>query len=151
MVQRLLTALFYPWLDMPNREVKIHEGRKRIDIVFVNLAQHGFFQWLTTAQGVPAPQVVIECKNYTGPLKNAEFDQLTGRFSPFRGQFGFLCYRGFADDKATVIARCRDAALDHRGFVIALDDDDLARMVEARKTDDFALFDYLLTRFRELI
>ncbi|MFG6502504.1 hypothetical protein [Microbacterium sp. P05] len=150
-VQHLLNALFYPWLDMPKRESKIHGGRKRIDIVYVNLAQHGFFQWLHTAGGVPAGQVVIECKNYSKALKNEEFDQLTGRFSPFRGQFGFLCYRGDADDKATVIARCRDAALDHRGFVIALDDHDLVTLVEARKAEGPQLFEYLLDRFQELI
>lgn len=150
-VQHLLNALFYPWLDLPRRESPIHGGRKRIDIVYVNLAEHGFFQWLTTAQGVSAPQVVIECKNYAKALKNEEFDQLTGRFSPFRGQFGFLCYRGDADDKAMVIARCRDAALDHRGFVIALDDNDLTELVEARKADGPQMFEYLLKRFRELI
>ena len=150
-VQRLLNALFYPWLDMPRRESPIHGGRKRIDIVYVNLAQHGFFQWLGTAGGVSAGQIVIECKNYSKALKNEEFDQLTGRFSPFRGQFGFLCYRGSADDRATVIARCRDAALDHRGFVIALDDGDLETLVAARREEGVELFDYLLGRFRELI
>jgi hypothetical protein len=150
-VQHLLNALFYPWLDLPKRESPIHGGRKRIDIVYVNLAQHGFFQWLTTAQDVSAPQVVIECKNYSKALKNEEFDQLTGRFSPFRGQFGFLCYRGDADDKAAVVARCRDAALDHRGFVIALDDSDLAMLVEARKNSEAEVFEFLLHRFRELI
>lgn len=150
-VQRLLNALFYPWLDMPKRESQIHGGRKRIDIGYVNLAQHGFFQWLGAAGGVSAGQVVIECKNYTNALKNEEFDQLTGRFSPFRGQFGFLCYRGRADDKSTVIQRCRDAALDQRGFVIALDDGDLATLVAARREEGPQIFDYLLGRFRELI
>lgn len=93
----------------------------------------------------------IECKNYTKPLKNEEFDQLTGRFSPSRGKFGFLCYRGDADEKADVIARCRDAGLDDRGFVIALDDADLGVLVEARKADYPEMFEYLLARFRELI
>lgn len=150
-VQHLLNALFYPWLDLPKRELKIHGGRKRIDIVYVNQAQHGFFQWLHTAGGVPSGQVVIECKNYTKPLKNEEFDQLTGRFSPSRGKFGFLCYRGEADEKADVVARCRDAAADDRGFVIALDDADLRALVEARKADGPDLFESLLARFRELI
>ncbi|CAI9393114.1 hypothetical protein MICABA_02338 [Microbacterium sp. T2.11-28] len=136
---------------MPKRELTIHGGRKRIDIVYINLAQHGFFQWLHTAGAVPAGQVVVECKNYSKALKNEEFDQLTGRFSPFRGQFGFLCYRGGADDRAAVVARCRDAALDHRGFVIALDDSDLSALVNARKGDESEMFEFLLSRFRELI
>ena len=150
-VQHLLNALFYPWLDMPKRELSIHNGRKRIDIVYVNQAQHGFFQWLHMAGDVPSGQVVIECKNYTKALKNQEFDQLTGRFSPLRGKFGFLCYRGGADRKPDVVARCRDAALDDRGFVIALDDDDLATLVEARRVGGSQMFDYLLGRFRELV
>lgn len=47
--------------------------------------------------------------------------------------------------------RCRDAALDDRGFIIALDDDDLSILVEARKADGPEMFDYLIMRFRELI
>ena len=42
-IQNLLTALFYPALDVPEREFKTHEGRKRIDINFANLAAEGFF------------------------------------------------------------------------------------------------------------
>ena len=149
--QRLLTALLYPALDFPKREDKILGGRKRIDITFTNIATDGFFRWLTDNQKVPAGSVVVEAKNYTDPLANPEFDQLTGRFSPRRGQFGLLCYRGIKDDKAKVIQHCRDAALDDRGYVIALDDDDMAKLVEARKAGDESTFAYLLARFRELI
>lgn len=150
-VQHLLTALLYPALDMPVREFKRNEGRKRIDIVFTNLAETGFFHWLHNAGGVPAGLVVIECKNYSAPLSNPEFDQLTGRFSPLKGQFGLLCYRGFADDKASVVRHCRDAALDRRGFVIALDDDDLVELVQSRKDGELTLFKHLMDRFQELI
>jgi hypothetical protein len=150
-VMHLLSALLYPALDMPVREFKIHDGRKRIDIVYTNLAEDGFFHWLHGAGGVPSGSVVVECKNYTGPLANPEFDQLTGRFSPMRGQFGLLCYRGFKDDKASVVQHCRDAALDGRGWVIALDDEDLRVLVESRKAGDDTTFRYLLDRFRQLI
>lgn len=150
-VQHLLTALFYPALDFPEREFKIHVGRKRIDITYTNVAESGFFAWLHTVQKVSSGMVVIECKNYTGKMKNEEFDQLTGRFSPHRGRFGILCYRGFKDDKAAVIQHCRDAALDDRGFVVALDDEDLAKLVESRKDGEMTLFRYLTQRFRELI
>lgn len=150
-VQALLTSLFYPALDMPTREDRIHEGRKRIDITYVNVANNGFFSWLVQIQKVSAGQIVVEAKNYNGELSNPEFDQLTGRFSLFRGQFGILCYRGFSDNKANVIKHCRDAALDHRGFVIALDDKDLAALVEARKDGEGTLFKCLHRRFMELI
>lgn len=150
-VQHLLTALFYPALDMPQREFKIHDGRKRIDIVYTNVAETGFFAWLDRHGGVPSGLVVVECKNYTGALANAEFDQLTGRFSPRRGRFGLLCYRGFEDQKSKVIQRCRDAALDDRGYVIALDDNDLRTLVQSRIDDELTLFKYLRQRFQELI
>ena len=150
-VQSLLNALLYPALDMPEREFNIHDGRKRIDIVYMNLADDGFFKWLGNAGDVECGQVVVECKNYTGPLANPEFDQLTGRFSPLRGRFGLLVYRGFKDDKSAVIQHCRDAALDGRGFVIALDDEDLRLLVEARKKGEETTFKYLMKRFRELI
>lgn len=148
-VEALLSALFYPALVMPVRESKIHEGRKRLDIKYTNDATRGFFHWLHAVHKTPSASVVVECKNYGSELKNPEFDQLTGRFAPQRGQIGFLCYRGFGD-KADVIRRCRDAALDRRGYVIALDDDDLAELVEERRSwnVDFA---YLHRRFNELI
>jgi hypothetical protein len=76
--------------------------------------------------------VVVECKNYGSELGNPEFDQLTDRFAPQRGQIGILCYRGFGD-KGDVIRRCRDTALDGRGYLIALDHDDLATLVEERR------------------
>lgn len=150
-VQHLLDALFYPALTTPRREFRTHDGRKRLDIMYANQAQTGFFKWIRDSQHVPSGQVVVECKNYSGPLSNPEFDQLTGRFSPARGQLGLLCYRGFADTKASVLQHCRDAALDQRGFVIALDDEDLFRLVESRDASGETQFEFLLERFNELI
>jgi hypothetical protein len=150
-VQNLLTALFYPALDMPEREFDIHDRRKRIDIVFANVSASGFFHWLDKHGGVSAGSVVVECKNYTGALANPEFDQITGRFSTRRGEFGLLLYRGFGSEKASVIRHFRDAALDGRGYVIALDDDDLRELVKARKDGEETTFAYLLSRYRELI
>ncbi len=95
-IQALLTPLFYPALDMPHREAPIHDGRKRIDITYVNMATRGFFWWLLNSHGTPASEIVVECKNYGREIKNPEFDQLAGRFSPRRGRFGLLCYRASA-------------------------------------------------------
>ena len=148
-IEALLSAVFYPALIFPVRESKIHEGRKRLDIRYTNDATSGFFNWLHAVHKTPAATIVIECKNYGSELGNPEFDQLTGRFAPQRGRVGFLCYRGFGD-RANIIRRCRDAALDGRGYVVALDDDDLARLVEDRRRTVIR-FEYLYTRFSELI
>lgn len=42
-VEALLTPLFYPALSMPQKQVEIHDGRKRIDITYANSASRGFF------------------------------------------------------------------------------------------------------------
>src|ERR1700722_3228419 len=42
-VEKLLTALLYPALTAPQIEYPIHNGRKRIDIAYANVGQHGPF------------------------------------------------------------------------------------------------------------
>lgn len=150
-VEALLTALFYPALDFPQREEKIHQGRKRIDILYTNRDTSGFFSWLANEHGVPSMFVPVECKNYGHEIANPEVDQLSGRFSPSRGRVGLLCHRGFGD-KQRWLDRCRDTALDDRGFIIALDDHDLEALVKYRKqTPDALSFPLLFERFRALV
>ena len=149
-VSRLVEALFAPDLSMPRREVKIHEGRKRVDLVFVNSARQGFFAWVS--QHYPAAHVFIECKNYTGDPANPELDQLAGRFSPSRGRVGLLICRTI-QDKDTFIRRCRDTAVDDRGWVIPLDDTDLQALVTARREKNYQAIWQLLkeSRFDRLV
>lgn len=150
-VEALLTALFYPALDFPKREFQIHEGRKRIDISYTNVAGSGFFRWLHTTHGVQASLIPVECKNYGAEIGNPELDQLSGRFSDQRGWVGFLVHRGYGD-KNLVIQRCRDTASDHRGYIIALDDQDLRALVHERTSSPGSIrFALLQTRFGELI
>jgi hypothetical protein len=148
-IEALMSALFYPSLDHPQVQARIHEGRKRIDISYTNLATDKFFKWLATHY--TAPNIFIECKNYSGDPGNPELDQLSGRFSPSRGRVGILVCRDF-EDKNTFLKRCRDTAVDQRGFVIALDDTDLAELVEERKkTLVSPPYDILWKRFTEII
>lgn len=146
----LLNALFYPWLSKPTLELRIHDGRKRIDITYWNSATSGFFDWLGRRH--PASHIFVECKNYNGDPGNPELDQLSGRFSPNRGTVGFLVCRRF-EDKEEFIKRCRDTANDQRGFVIPIDDVDLAQLVDARKDPDFAakISDFLKARWDRLV
>lgn len=147
-VERLLTAIFSPSLTMPRKEYPIHQRRKRIDIGYTNAGNRDFFSWL--AQHYPAANIFVECKNYRGDPANPELDQLGGRFSPTRGKVGLLCCRSF-EDKALFIQRCRDTALDDRGFIIALDDTDLRTLAELRRDSrEGALTTFLRTRFDEL-
>ncbi|MCM2420220.1 hypothetical protein [Streptomyces sp. RKAG293] len=127
-VEALMSALFYPSLAMPEMEEELHERRKRVDISYTNNATDGFFRFLSRHK-IPSRYVFIECKNYGTEVGNPEIDQLSSRFSPLRGKFGILACRSFAD-KERFLSRCRDTALDHRGFVIALDDGDMKQLVD---------------------
>lgn len=148
-VEGLLTAIFHPLLVNPRREYRIHDGRKRIDISYTNAAQLGIFHWL--AQHYPAPFIFVECKNYSRPVANSEFDQLSGRFFPSRGKVGLLLYRGY-DDKDHTLQICRDTARDQRGFILALDDSDLTTLVEERTREPLReYFGLLHERFMWLV
>lgn len=141
-IESLLSTLFYPALANPQVQREIHEGRKRIDIAYTNTATTGFFNWLGLHYA--ASHIFVECKNYGKELGNPELDQMSGRFSPSRGQFGIVVCRQF-EDKDLFVQRCRDTATDQRGFIIALDDLDLENLVNERKESD-RLFEFKLIR-----
>ena len=146
-VEELLTALFYPALTGPRVEYPIHEGRKRIDITYTNNARQGFFEWLRL-HSIPCRYIAVECKNYQSDPANPELDQLSSRFSPLRGQVGLLVCRMFKN-RELLVKRCRDTALDHRGYVIPVADTDLRKMVfEARS--EFTPVDARLPEFSSL-
>ena len=148
-IEKLLSVLFYPLLTNPQCEYPIHEGRKRIDITYTNVAQDGFFGWLSLH--FPASHVYVECKNYKEDQGNRELDQLAGRFSPSRGRFGILVCRNLID-RDLFIRRCRDTATDDRGFIVPLDEHDLTELVEQRQdTKNPYTFALLKDRFDKLV
>jgi hypothetical protein len=150
LVRSVLVALFYPALTYPIAQHEIHNGRKRIDISFTNEATSGFFFWL--AEKYNAPYVYVECKNYGKEIGNPEYDQLSGRFSTRRGTFGLLVCRS-VEDRKKVSLSCRDTAADGRGFIIVLDDDDLAVLLREAASDVLRTpsYELLRTRFLELV
>lgn len=148
-VEALLTALFYPALTNPVSQHKLHNGRKRIDITFVNMAASGFFRWLSL--NYPAMRIAVECKNYEGDIANPELDQMIGRFSPSRGRIGIIVCRSF-NKKEIFQQRCKDTAKDNNGFIMVLDDADLAKLVEYRRNaSEYMLWDPLKKQFDALI
>jgi hypothetical protein len=142
-IEKLLSALFSPYLSYPHLEKRIHEGRKRIDIEYTNVATSGFFKWV--GDHAPAPHVFIECKNYSRDIANPELDQISGRFSPRRGKFGIIVCRKL-EDKELFIKRCRDTADDDHGFIVPLDDDDMKVLVDQVRDINRASGDYPLLR-----
>lgn len=146
----LLTFLLHPDLIWPIKEREIHEGRKRVDIIYTNAARDGFFYMIMVAAQTRSTHVFVECKNYSTDVGNPELDQLTGRFGHQRGFFGLLLCRSDSRVDQTR-ARCRDAAQDGRGFVIVLTDADLQSMLgmisTGRRPD---VVRYLKLRYDEL-
>lgn len=150
-VKGILEAIFFPDLIHPRKEQEVHQGRKRIDISFTNDARRGFFNWLPNVKKIPCPFIHFECKNYTDDPNNPELDQLAGRFSPNRGQFGVLVCRECAD-RELFRQRCRDTVNDQRGYIIMLTDDDLEQLIEFRVRDDVRGIDELLhEEFRGIV
>jgi hypothetical protein len=125
----VLEFLLYPNLVYPTLEAEIHDGRKRIDILYTNASRTGLFERMQRGPQSRSQFVPVECKNYTRDINNPELDQIAGRFSRERGFFGIICSREI-QDKDRFIARCRDTAGDGRGIILPLDDDDIIRLLE---------------------
>lgn len=150
-IKSLLEILFYPYLINPIIEREIHNGRKRIDIVMDNNASNGFFQNLHDISKIYCPYVYIECKNYGRDVANPEIDQLSGRFSSHRGQFGILICRDIQDAELFV-KRCQDTYKDGRGLVIFLTDNDIIKMfLETKNDNEKAILDILEQKKREIM
>lgn len=145
------TALFYPALIQPHKEWEIHGGRKRVDIVFTNAADVGFFSHRRNDPKVNANAVIVECKNYSEDLKNTEIDQLLGRFDENRGKFGIIACRAINDHKA-LLERCRDASTRSQGYMFVLTDDDIISLLQFKaRLEDELIEAYLHRKYRELI
>jgi hypothetical protein len=133
-VERIFEWVFAPSLGPARRQDALFGGVKRVDIVFKNRARRGFWFDLPTKGLVACPYVFVECKNYGREVGNPEVDQLLGRFAETRGQVGFLvCNR--IEDRMRLLYRCREAARDRRGWILAIDKDDLVALLNARLSD----------------
>ncbi len=149
LIEKILTALFYPSLCNPQKQHKIHNGCKRIDITYSNEARVGFFRWLS--QHYPSAFVFVECKNYGKEIGNPEVDQIAGRFSPSRGIVGIIVCRSI--DKPDVLEkRCIDTAKDQRGYILCLSDKDIIKLMKAAKKGiQSHAFPMLMRKFQILV
>jgi hypothetical protein len=148
-VEALLSALFFPSLTSPQKQDKQHEGRKRVDITYVNTAQTGFFSWL--ASHYPSAHIFVECKNYGSEISNPELDQLSGRFGPSKGVVGILVCRSIKDP-VKLAKSCADTARDDRGYILTITDLELSKIVkEYTSSNGESEYPLLRTKFKKLV
>lgn len=146
-----LTILFYPQLIQPHKEWDVHGGRKRIDIVYTNAADTGFFGQRRDDPNTLANTVIVECKNYWDDIGNPEFDQMLGRFDHNRGRFGIIVCRAVKDTKR-LKQRQTDASSRGQGYVLVLTDHDIVRMLEAKsRLEDKEVEHALFAKYRQLL
>ncbi|TLQ38377.1 hypothetical protein FEZ33_11920 [Ruoffia tabacinasalis] len=132
-----MTFLFCPDLINPVKEQEINSGRKRIDLVYDNAAEDGYFFNLSTVKDIPSSYIFVECKNYNKTLSNPDFDQLNGRFSVNRGKMGFLVFRK-SDDEESLIKRCSDYYKDNKNLIIPLQDSDFIEILKQLQNEEFS-------------
>lgn len=147
-IKGILSKLFYPDLTQPVKEQEIHEGRKRIDLMYDNTAREGIFLDIPQKLNVPCLKIAVECKNYSSDPANPELDQLLGRLSSKRGEVGILVCRSVAN-RDLWRARCRDAVNEGHGYVLTLEDKDLAELLIAESIEKTR--EALAKKFSELI
>jgi hypothetical protein len=146
----VITYLFYPEIINPALEQDIDDGRKRIDITFLNSAESGFFKDRKDDAFALSREVIVECKNYADDVANPELDQLAGRFDPRRGRFGMMFCRSIADP-ALVLRRCRDTFQAQRGIIIIMCDDDVARLLRVDALNrGLAVQNFMRAKLREI-
>ncbi|MFF2795341.1 DNA cytosine methyltransferase [Lysinibacillus xylanilyticus] len=146
-----LEYIFDNQLKRGKKQVEIHEGRKRVDIVFDNGGKEGFFAELITHYQVKSAKIMIECKNYNGELNNRDFDQLLGRFNKNYGEFGILICREIYN-KEKIIKTCKDYLHSGKGWIIVLCDEDMKMLLNYRESEDYeSINDYMSNLISEVI
>lgn len=149
LVRSVLEYVFVPkHLSKIEAEKPLFEGRKRVDTLG-SVGDSGFFSILNRRYGIVAPYIHIECKNFSKDIGNREFDQLKGRFSKTKGQFGIIICRDI-DNNKLLLKRCRDASsADH--YIIVLTDVQLIELIEIRSKNRYKGIDDFLSDLLEEI
>jgi hypothetical protein len=146
-----LTTILGERVNDPKVEENINGGRKRVDIVYNNANNKGFFRELNDLQQIKCPKIIVECKNYGKELGNPELDQINGRLNNQRGRFGIVVCRT-VEDRKTLIQRCRDLVNDNGNYIIVLDDADMVELMKLNeKPAEGGIDKYFTARLDELI
>lgn len=129
----------------------MNQGRKRIDIVFDNFDNKGFFAHIRDRHNIFCPKIFIECKNYSTDPTNQEVDQLIGRLGNISGKFGILICRQ-VENEELLMQRCKAARDKGQGHIIYLVDKDIKNLLLMKEAlDNEGIINYLLNKWDRLI
>jgi len=127
-----LNQVFYPWLTRPQKEQPVDDGRKRIDILYSNSSEEGFFSRLVNHYKIHCPFISVECKNYSEDPANPELDQLLGRLSRKRGYFGILLCREIRNNEL-MLKRLQDVVNNNSDrLILVLEDSDVVSLLKLK-------------------
>jgi hypothetical protein len=133
LVREVMVAVFEPDLAFTQAQERTDGGRKRIDLIFRNTSEQGFFSTLRDAHQKYCPWIPVECKNYSNDLANPEYSQLKDRLGDGRPEVGLIVCRKNVDAQA-VLKQCQDRSRGSRGGIImlVLEDADLMHLLTLR-------------------
>jgi hypothetical protein len=100
------------------------EGVGKIDIVFRNAGDAGFFKSIRDSYQIKCPFVFVECKNLTTDLSSKDFDQMSGRFGKTHSHFGIIVCRRNGNRKQ-VLKHARAIRTNEENMAMWLEDADL--------------------------
>jgi len=132
------------------KELKINNGRKRVDIVYGREEMSSsFFSYLNSSHGIKVPYIFVEVKNYSKDIRNPEIDQLLGRLDKQRGRFGIIVCRKIYN-RDLVLQSCIDAIKDEK-FIIVLEETDLLNLINLKnKGFESQIDNFLREKFDEI-
>lgn len=128
LIRDVFELLFVPPLDVPIWELPDESNTNRRDLILPNYADDGFWKFLREAY--QADYIVVDAKNYKGPVSKAQVLQVAHYLKPHgAGMFAIIASRAGADHGAKITQREQWAM--HRKLVIVLNDKDVEAMLIA--------------------
>ena len=96
-----------------------------------------FFKNLSK-KNIDSGYIIMECKNYTNNLKNAEIFQSMVRLNKHTGMFGILAYRNDSDIKYhnSLIKKLKAFVKDENKHILCLNDNDIEELLILKRDGD---------------
>jgi len=151
LIFRCLSQIFDNSLKRGKKEVPMDNNRKRVDVVFDNYDNNGFFAHIRNSNQIFCPKIFIECKNYSSDPSNPEVDQLIGRLGKKAGMFGILICRQ-VENEEILMQRCKSAMNKGQGHIIYLVDEDIKALLLMKElSNDEGINNFLSEKWDQLI